>query len=138
MKRSIVVGPLASLLALAAFAALQACSSDESSSGSTSASSGSTSSSTTSSSGSTSSGASNSSSSSSGSTTGDTCTPAGGTCVCGPTTLACPSSSMVRDGSKKCVQGPQGSGACYTTCCVPGDGGAVPPVDAGSDADSGS
>lgn len=134
MNRSLIVAPLSCIFALVA---AQACSDDETPS-SSSASSGATTNGSSTSSGSTSSGASNSSSSSSGSTPSDTCSAAGGSCVCGTTTLACPSPGAVRDGTKKCPQPPQGSGGCYTTCCVPGDGGALPPADAGDDADAGS
>lgn len=128
MKRTIFVGPLACLVVLAA---AQACSSDDDPS---SSSNGSTSSSTSSSGSTTSGGASSTSSSSSGETETNQCAAAGGLCVCGPVTLPCPSNDTVRDGTKKCPQGPQGSGACPTTCCLPGDGGALPPVDSGSDA----
>lgn len=114
-----------SFLSTAALLVTQACSSEET----TSASDGGASSTSTSS-GNTSSGA-TSSGASSGSSSGedDTCVPGGGACVCGGSTSPCPNGGT-RDPALTCAQGPQGSGACFRTCCKGGDSGMPPNPDA--------
>lgn len=125
-----------SFFSTAALLVTQACSSDET----TGASDAGTSSSTSTSSGNTSSGATSSGETSSSSGGTDTCVAGGGACVCGGNTSPCPNGGT-RDPALKCVQGPQGSGTCFMTCCKGGDSGMPPDAtfpEAGPDATDGS
>lgn len=122
-----------SFFSTAALLVTQACSSDESTGASDA---GTSTSSTSTSSGNTSSGATSSGDPSSSSGGTDTCVAGGGACVCGGNTSPCPNGGT-RDPALKCVQGPQGSGTCFMTCCKGGDSGMPPDAtfpEAGPDA----
>lgn len=120
MNRTFVLGLFAATLALAA---TQACSSDEDTPASTDAGTTSTDS------------GKRTPVLDSGEPTPEetnTCTPAGGACICGTLADGCPGGGT-RTGNYRCPAPFAGTAECVSTCCLPGDAEAPPPVDAGTD-----